>query len=43
MVKELEPLKGKVSLEKLEELNLFLVNCCLDSKQRTELVKIFLK
>jgi hypothetical protein len=43
MVKELEPLKGKVAPEKLEELNLFLINCCLDTAERTKLVNIFLK
>lgn len=40
IVKELEPLVGKVEENKLNKLNLFLINCCLDSSQRQKLVKI---
>jgi len=40
IVKELEPLEGKITSEKLKELNLFLINCCLDKSQRVKLVNI---
>ena len=40
LVKELEPLRGKIKTKKLEQLNLFLINCCLDSDQRVKLVNI---
>lgn len=40
LVKELKPLVGKVSEEKLRELDLFFVNSSLDTKDRKKLVNI---
>ncbi len=42
VVKELEPLVGKVSEEVLNELDLFFINTSLDSANRINLVNIVL-